>query len=205
VFSFLEILSLIAARTAALLVKLLNRAGYYWRIFFSAHGVSIGAESDSLQVGTTRKPGSRPAFAGSKIYFLAMINSPTHSRLTWWAANLSLEAESMAAPFYDYRQHPNGVMISMKIKSNVKAGGTMNHNQTASRGLKVKTNVKAGRKGTCASCGDGDANHNQTVTRGLKVKTNVKAGGIHLNHNQTVARGLKVKTNVKAGAIVLEE
>jgi hypothetical protein len=47
-------------------------------------------------------------------------------------------------------------MISMKIKSNVKAGigsatggagaGRMpkNHNQTVSRGLKVKTNVKAG-------------------------------------------------------------
>ena len=36
-------------------------------------------------------------------------------------------------------------MISMKIKSNVKAGGIhLNHNQTVSRGLKVKTNVKAG-------------------------------------------------------------
>lgn len=34
----------------------------------------------------------------------------------------------------------------MKIKSNVKAGGiTMQHNQTAIRGLKVKTNVKAGK------------------------------------------------------------
>ena len=32
----------------------------------------------------------------------------------------------------------------MKIKSNVKAGGSLNHNQTAARGLKVKTNVKAG-------------------------------------------------------------
>jgi hypothetical protein len=35
VYSFLEILSLIAAMAVALLVKLLNRAGYYWRIFFS--------------------------------------------------------------------------------------------------------------------------------------------------------------------------
>jgi hypothetical protein len=34
---------------------------------------------------------------------------------------------------------------SMKIKSNVKAGGlSVNHNQKVSRGLKVKTNVKAG-------------------------------------------------------------
>ena len=33
----------------------------------------------------------------------------------------------------------------MKIKSNVKAGGTgMQHNQTMARGLKVKTNIKAG-------------------------------------------------------------
>ena len=32
----------------------------------------------------------------------------------------------------------------MKIKTNVKAGGSMNHNQKVARGLKVKTNVKAG-------------------------------------------------------------
>jgi len=30
---------------------------------FSAHGVPIGAESDSLQVATTRKLGHRPAFS----------------------------------------------------------------------------------------------------------------------------------------------
>jgi hypothetical protein len=35
----------------------------------------------------------------------------------------------------------------MKIKSNVKAGGWSNHNQTVTRGLKVKTNVKAGAVG----------------------------------------------------------
>jgi len=41
--------------------------------------------------------------------------------------------------------YPKGERISMKIKSNVKAGGLpLNHNQTAARGLKVKTNIKAG-------------------------------------------------------------
>jgi hypothetical protein len=56
----------------------------------------------------------------------------------------------------------------MKIKTNVKAGGTqLQHNQIVARGLKVKTNVKAGRV---------TANHNQTVVRGLKVKTGVRAG-----------------------------
>ena len=54
----------------------------------------------------------------------------------------------------------------MKIKTNVKAGGTFNHNQSVKRGLKVKTNVKAG----------GSLNHNETVARGLKVKSGVRAG-----------------------------
>jgi hypothetical protein len=64
-------------------------------------------------------------------------------------------------------------MISMKIKTNVKAGGSMIHNQTAGRGLKVKTNVKAGFEPNKT---EDPKNHNQTVSRGLKVKTSVKAG-----------------------------
>jgi hypothetical protein len=36
-------------------------------------------------------------------------------------------------------------MKTVRIKTNVKAGGThMNHNQTMASGLKVKSNVKAG-------------------------------------------------------------
>jgi hypothetical protein len=35
--------------------------------------------------------------------------------------------------------------ITVKIKSNVKAGGiNMQHNQTAARGLKVKTGIRGG-------------------------------------------------------------
>ncbi len=64
---------------------------------------------------------------------------------------------------------------SMKIKTNVKAGGIdLNHNQTITRRLKVKTNVKAGSKPDEPLW----KNHNQTIACGIKVKTNVKAGRI---------------------------
>jgi hypothetical protein len=54
----------------------------------------------------------------------------------------------------------------MKIKTNVRACGSLNHNQTA-KGLKVKSSVKAGAF---------TLNHNQTTSSGLKAKSSVKAG-----------------------------
>jgi hypothetical protein len=61
VFSFLEILRLMAAMAAALLVELLNRAGYCYPNIFSAHGVPIGAEPERY-TPQTRKPGHKPGF-----------------------------------------------------------------------------------------------------------------------------------------------
>jgi len=58
----------------------------------------------------------------------------------------------------------------MRIKTNIEAGALVdNHNQKVARTLKVKSNVKAG--------GKYGENHNQKVARTLKVKSNVKAGG----------------------------
>jgi len=47
----------------------------------------------------------------------------------------------------------------LKVKTNFKSGGWMNHNQRPAHGLKVKTNFKSGSW----------MNHNQTSARGLKV------------------------------------
>ena len=58
----------------------------------------------------------------------------------------------------------------MKIKTNVKAAGNYNYNQTAVRGLKVKTNVKAGG----GPAGSGSFNHNQTAVRGLRSRPTSK-------------------------------
>ena len=52
------------------------------------------------------------------------------------------------------------ISMGMKIKSNVKAGGTTyQHNQTVSRGLRIKSNVRAGGVRYLG-------NHNQTIRKG---------------------------------------
>jgi hypothetical protein len=68
----------------------------------------------------------------------------------------------------------------MKIRTNVKAGATINHNQTVTRGLKIKTDIKAGFNPQPDP--PARSNHNQTVARGLRAKTNVKAGIIDPNN-----------------------
>jgi hypothetical protein len=55
----------------------------------------------------------------------------------------------------------------MKTKTNVKAGGTFNHNETVARGVKVRSQIKAGALG---------GNHNETIVRGMKVRSQIKAG-----------------------------
>src|SRR4030095_246276 len=69
VFSFLEILSLIAAMAVAPLVKWLNRAGYYRRICVSAWSSDWRGASEIAGRGavTNTEPGHKPGFyfAGS--------------------------------------------------------------------------------------------------------------------------------------------
>ena len=48
----------------------------------------------------------------------------------------------------------------MKIRSNVKAGAAINHNQTIKPGFKVKSGVKAGGL---------TGNHNQSMTHSIKA------------------------------------
>jgi hypothetical protein len=66
----------------------------------------------------------------------------------------------------------------METQTHVKAGGSMNHNETLVR--------------------------DTGTAKGLQVKSHVKAGGV-INHNETLARdrgrgpGLKVRTRIKAG------
>ena len=81
----------------------------------------------------------------------------------------------------------------MKIRSNVKAGASINHNQTITPGFKVKSGVKAAGL---------SANHNQATVRGLKVKSDVKAGGLTGNHNQSMTRSIKaVRSNANTSLL----
>ena len=66
----------------------------------------------------------------------------------------------------------NQTTASVKIKTQLNAGGWNNHNQSTA-GMKIKTQVKAG----------GWGNHNQT-TAGVKIRSSVKAGGIIMPGNR---------------------
>ena len=69
----------------------------------------------------------------------------------------------------------------MKIRTQLKAGGWSNHNET----MQVRSNLKAGRL---------SANHNERV----RVRTGLKAGRVALNHNEAIA----VRTTLNAGKVV---
>ena len=98
-------------------------------------------------------------------------------------------------------------MTTMRIKTNAKAGGVMNHNQTSVKAPRVKSMIKAGR--SVDPGGGGEVNHNQTTVRsreGLRVRTKLKAGTgpTGENYNETSVRSRKaprVKSSVRAGHI----
>jgi hypothetical protein len=70
--------------------------------------------------------------------------------------------------------HNQTVAYSLKVKTNVKAGGeTQQHNQTVANSLKVKTDVKAGGSAGTLNVG---SDPTLMVARGLKIKTGIKAG-----------------------------
>jgi hypothetical protein len=68
----------------------------------------------------------------------------------------------------------------MKIRTQLKAGKRVNHNEA----LRVRTAVKAGKLGV---------NHNEA----LRVRTSVKAGKLATNHNGT----LQVRTRLQGGKL----
>ena len=66
--------------------------------------------------------------------------------------------------------HNETLRGGLKLRTNVKAGGTsLNHNESLRGGLKLRTNVKAGGI---------SVNHNESIRteRGVNVRTGVRAG-----------------------------